>query len=257
MATSLINTTPADTYVSLLKLGDNSALTSTLKVVSDGAGNDTPISVSTTAVRFGTSTGLNWDNTNGRLGIGTNVPDRKLTIETADSNVLKLKDNTTNFIDIAVSNRPQIEWKGSSGSLYLSGRGDGLFIGSASSDAIARLQVKGSGTTSATTALRVENSAAVLALSVRDDGQVQLGQSTNFTVSGATTFNRYELVVGALSSVPSAILSATSTTRGFLPPRMTTTEKNAISSPAAGLVVYDTTTNKLCCYDGSTWNDLF
>jgi hypothetical protein len=55
----------------------------------------------------------------------------------------------------------------------------------------------------------------------------------------------------------SAILEAVSTTKGFLPPRMTTTQKNAISSPAAGLVVYDTDTNKLCCYNGSTWNDLF
>ena len=48
-----------------------------------------------------------------------------------------------------------------------------------------------------------------------------------------------------------------STTGGVLFPRMTTTEKNAISTPLAGLVVYDNTTNKLCCYNGSTWNDLF
>jgi hypothetical protein len=55
----------------------------------------------------------------------------------------------------------------------------------------------------------------------------------------------------------SAHLQIDSTTKGFLPPRMTTTQKNAISSPAAGLQVYDTTTNKLCCYNGTTWNDLF
>jgi hypothetical protein len=45
-----------------------------------------------------------------------------------------------------------------------------------------------------------------------------------------------------------AILQADSTTRGFLPPRMTTTQKNAIASPAAGLVVYDTTLNKLAVF---------
>jgi hypothetical protein len=38
---------------------------------------------------------------------------------------------------------------------------------------------------------------------------------------------------------------------------MTTTQKNAIASPATGLVLYDSTTNKLQCYNGSTWNDLF
>jgi len=43
----------------------------------------------------------------------------------------------------------------------------------------------------------------------------------------------------------SAILQADSTTQGFLPPRMTTTQRDAISSPAAGLVIYNTTTNKL------------
>jgi hypothetical protein len=54
-----------------------------------------------------------------------------------------------------------------------------------------------------------------------------------------------------------AKLQIDSTTKGFLPPRMTTTQKNAIGTPAAGLVVYDTDTNKLCCYNGTSWNDLF
>jgi hypothetical protein len=46
----------------------------------------------------------------------------------------------------------------------------------------------------------------------------------------------------------SAILDLTSTTKGFLPPRMTTTERNAIASPAAGLMIYNTTTAKLNVY---------
>ena len=59
------------------------------------------------------------------------------------------------------------------------------------------------------------------------------------------------------TSTASAVLEAVSTTQGFLPPRMTTTQKNAIATPAAGLIVYDETTNKLACYNGTTWNDLF
>ena len=51
----------------------------------------------------------------------------------------------------------------------------------------------------------------------------------------------------------SAILQADSTTQGFLCPRMTTAQKNAISSPAAGLQVYDTTLNRPCFYSGSAW----
>jgi len=48
-------------------------------------------------------------------------------------------------------------------------------------------------------------------------------------------------------------MEVTSTTQGFLPPRMTTTQKNAIASPAAGLVVYDTTLNKLCVRTALAW----
>jgi len=48
--------------------------------------------------------------------------------------------------------------------------------------------------------------------------------------------------------VASALLNVESTTQGFLLPRMTTTQKNAIATPAAGLVIYDITLNKLCVY---------
>jgi len=50
-------------------------------------------------------------------------------------------------------------------------------------------------------------------------------------------------LIGTQTSVASAILNVSSTTQGFLPPRLTTTQKNAIVTPAAGLIVYDSTTN--------------
>jgi hypothetical protein len=63
--------------------------------------------------------------------------------------------------------------------------------------------------------------------------------------------------VGINNNTPnaSAILDVASTTQGFLPPRMTTTQRDAISSPAAGLVIYNTTTSKLQVYTTS-WTDL-
>jgi hypothetical protein len=54
----------------------------------------------------------------------------------------------------------------------------------------------------------------------------------------------------------SSQLQVDSTTRGFLPPRMTTTQKNAISSPATGLMVYDTTLNLISVYNGTIWISL-
>jgi hypothetical protein len=61
---------------------------------------------------------------------------------------------------------------------------------------------------------------------------------------------------GTFTDIPSARLAVNSTTQGFLPPRMTTTEKNAIASPATGLVVYDTTLGKLCVRGASAWETI-
>jgi len=62
-----------------------------------------------------------------------------------------------------------------------------------------------------------------------------------------------ELSLGStVSSQASAKLDIQSTTQGFLPPRMTTTQRNAIASPAEGLIVYDLTVRKLYVYT-STW----
>jgi len=66
-----------------------------------------------------------------------------------------------------------------------------------------------------------------------------------------------ELTVGSNSKpTTSSVLDVRSTTKGFLPPRMTTTQKNAISSPATGLIVNDTTLNELQRYNGTTWDSV-
>jgi hypothetical protein len=62
--------------------------------------------------------------------------------------------------------------------------------------------------------------------------------------------------IGTTSPNASAILDAQSTTKGVRFPNMTTTQKNAISSPAAGLVVFDTTLAKLSVYSGSAWQTI-
>jgi len=42
-------------------------------------------------------------------------------------------------------------------------------------------------------------------------------------------------------------------TEGFLPPRLPTTQRDAVTSPSTGLVVYNSTTNKLNFYNGTAW----
>jgi hypothetical protein len=138
----------------------------------------------------------------------------------------------------------------------------------------ARVGIKGSGSTSATTSLLVQNSVGTEYFAVQDNGTVRIANNQAFrngTSGGSNYFDMGNIIVrngdttqgGSISigtgsaAVASAMLELSSTTKGFLCPRMTTTQKNAIATPAAGLVVYDSTTNKLCCYNGSTWNDLF
>jgi hypothetical protein len=59
--------------------------------------------------------------------------------------------------------------------------------------------------------------------------------------------------IGTTSPNASAKVEIASTTQGFLPPRLTSAERDAIASPAVGLVIYNTTTNCLNFYIGSGW----
>ncbi|MBF9222528.1 hypothetical protein I2H31_15600, partial [Hymenobacter sp. BT662] len=55
----------------------------------------------------------------------------------------------------------------------------------------------------------------------------------------------------------SAVLDVVSTTQGFLPPRLTSAQRAAIASPAAGLMVYQTNgTRGIYYYDGTAWVNL-
>lgn len=444
MGISLNGLTPAGTYPGLIKTGDNTAIDGTLKVLSDGNGNNLPMEVSTTGVNLTGSPTVNavaianttqvaakqdtlvsgtniktingtsvlgsgnivtpstnpsgvsgaiqfsngsafasdaanffWDDTNNRLGIGTNAPTSELTILKGGgtpyniaNTVLQLKSNTTNtevlllladnsnavslvYAGNLTSNNQYIGFKGGSGNAILRQyNNDSIGIGATTSPS-ARVQVVGSGSTSATTSLLVQNSAGTTLMSIADNGAISIGAGNITTLSGtvanytgpiqalyfvnasspfqfgiasvygitgttpvvtsgqrdgflgqftfaptsgtailnvinasptinqtggangitralyinptltaAADFRAIEVSIGGAyinttSVQASAILQADSTTKGFLPPRMTTTQKNAIATPAAGLVVYDSTTNKLCCYNGSTWNDLF
>jgi uncharacterized protein (TIGR02145 family) len=56
----------------------------------------------------------------------------------------------------------------------------------------------------------------------------------------------------------SAMLDVSSTTKGFLPPRMTNAQKTAIASPVAGLLIWCSncgTAGELQIYNGTTWTN--
>ena len=74
----------------------------------------------------------------------------------------------------------------------------------------------------------------------------------------AALFRSGQVGIGTGTGTPdvSAALDVTSTTQGVLFPRMTTTQRNAIATPADGLVIYNTTDNKLQVRAAGAWVDL-
>jgi len=313
---------------SLLGSGD-------ISIAATPAGTDGQIQFSDGSA-FAADSNLFWDNTNKRLGVGTNSPQSDLDI---------LTSNGVGFVRVSANGGGSARITGDF-SLGLNARGSLTFENNLTevarvtsvgmgiktlSNPTARLEIKGSGSTSATTSLLVQNSSGTAAFQVKDDLQVQINfgdtlqnaatpnlrfsstqtgvfspnqnqlgiacygnetarfifgsalhdgalsigkfanpynnaffgwcsdGSLEITGNAQSVFinptNNSSVVVGASTAQASAILQADSTTKGFLPPRMTTTQKNAISSPAAGLQVYDSTTNRAAVYS-TAWENV-
>jgi hypothetical protein len=118
----------------------------------------------------------------------------------------------------------------------------------------------GSGSTVATQyGFYVASSLTGASLNIGFAGNIAAGTSRyNLFMSGtADNLLNGPLSIGTGSPADaSAILDVQSTTKGVRMPNMTTTQKNAISSPTAGLMVFDTTLSKLCVYSGSAWQTI-
>jgi len=71
-------------------------------------------------------------------------------------------------------------------------------------------------------------------------------------ISGGVNYNGQ---VGVNASTPNAssTLDVSSTTKGMLIPRMTTTQRQAITSPAQSLLVFDTTDSRFYFYNAGNW----
>ena len=258
-----ISNTNADTTINVnngVGIAGNPIITPTARLHVKGSGTTS----ATTALLVQNSAGTNLLKVDDS-GFGFYVNDDE------DGKVRLYADGQTGII---IGNRNLRINSGGGNALNISGSGtNGVIIGSSLPTLAANtaLVVRGQGSTSATTSFLVQNSAGTTILSVKDGGadkqvtmnSAQIGSielvGRNIATGGGNTITLgyNPLLIGGLIIDNSAILQADSTTKGFLPPRMTTTQKNAIATPASGLMVYDSTTNKLCCYNGSSWNDLF
>lgn len=229
--------------------------------------------------------GVYLDTVNGRMGIGVPNPTSTLEVNgtingftfTGSSGDRRMYTNSNYFFLID-----------NSGTVF---QMQGGKFSTSQFDGTAKFNIRGSGSTSATSSLLVQNSAGTSALQIKDDlsstfggnilatGYIGDGSNVKFKNTsgteagrffcdgtnlraytsnasnhGYTLFSSGSMTFGtSVSEISSAIMAVTSTTKGFLPPQMTTAQKNAISSPAAGLMVYDTDLNRPCFYNGTSW----
>jgi uncharacterized protein (TIGR02145 family) len=63
--------------------------------------------------------------------------------------------------------------------------------------------------------------------------------------------------IGTSNPNPSAMLEISSNNSGFLPPRMTSMERDSIQQPASGLMIYNTTTDCLQIFSKGRWQNMF
>jgi hypothetical protein len=195
----------------------------------------------TDSFQFQNSSGtsiFNVDTTNGRIGIGTDVPDYKLHV--VGDVFVSGNSTTTNATSTSL-----FSTTASSTNLFSTNfnLGTGILGNATSSNLFS--------TTASSTNLYGTNF------------NLGSGLIGNSTTTNATTTSLYStsgffdrLGVGTYDIDSTALVEFDSTTKGFLAPRMTTVQRDNISSPATGLLIYNTTTNKYNVYNGSAWKSV-
>jgi hypothetical protein len=98
-----------------------------------------------------------------------------------------------------------------------------------------------------------------LLTSATDWKSILWNNDTGFGLYGSGAAKNYlagALGIGTTSPASTSILDITSTTKGILIPRMTLAQRDAITSPATGLQIYNTTSNVFQYYNGSSWGNV-
>jgi len=243
-------------YKGILNLNTlNGNLSGTLQAVTDGDGNASPLTLSTGEVGISRTIALSAGATNVRL-INETYTINNSGVQTGNATGIflnatetALNEMTHNLMDLRVNNSTVFRITNSglidsqTGASFLF---NGLFYNT--NDDITKFggsirlsnAIQFGGGTIAFPAISRQGTTSNIVICLADAAG-SAGAALGVGMASATALNA------------SAILQADSTTQGFLPPRMTTTQRNAISSPASGLIVYDTDTNKSYTYDGSSW----
>ncbi|MGB2685287.1 MAG: hypothetical protein WBC43_09720, partial [Olleya sp.] len=89
-----------------------------------------------------------------------------------------------------------------------------------------------------------------------DISKLKLITLTLAIFAGVSSVAIAQVGIGTVNPEVSSMLDISSTDKGMLAPRMTSVQRIAISSPANGLLVYDTTENAFYFYKSSVWSKI-
>jgi hypothetical protein len=207
----------------------------------------------------------------GNVGIGTNNPSCLFDLYGANANLcLNATSGTANieiqaatdqlsFIDFGEGNdfNGRILYDNSTNKLhfYVSSGTEAVVIGSTGNVGI--------GSASATQKLDVNGDALIGGgdLYLVDTNEIISSNGTDmyFTVGGSERMRILgttgAIGIGTNNPTTDCFVDITSTTGAFLPPRMTTTQRDALT-PTDGMIIFNSTIPALQCYYSSTWNSL-
>ena len=146
------------------------------------------------------------------------------------------------------------------GNIILSPNGTGNVLINSTTDNGAKLQVSGTGrftdtisTTNGTVNMIMSYSTVgVIGTQSNHDLEIRTNNTGKLRITSGGN-----VLIGTTTDVASSIFTMASTTKGFLPPRMTSAQRTAIASPAEGLIVFQTdSVIGLYIYANATWRTL-
>ena len=182
----------------------------------------------------------------GNVGIGTITPVSKLSVGSSS----EFQVNSTG--DIIKINNVITTFPSSQGAAntVLTNNGSGTLTWAASSggSGSAWLTAGNTGTLASTAAIgSAANNSFIGTTDSKDFAMVTNNLERMRIASGGN------VGIGNISPAATAALDITSTTKGLLIPRMTTSQRNAITLPATGLQIYNTDCSMLNYWSGSCW----